>query len=143
MAWARMKALSSSGDSSAPCWPRALNALVALGLRVLRREPLEHELSGRAILVTVLLFIGSWLAFGLQTWILARSVGGPDGAGSLTVALYALVTVGAVLRVAAALRFVDYNLGIDIAAIAWGGAFLLFLLGYAPVLWRPRLGEAR
>jgi len=64
-------------------------------------------------------------------------------AGPLTVALYALVTVGAVLRVAASLRFIDYNLGIDIAAIAWGGAFLLFLLGYAPVLWRPRLGEAR
>ncbi|HWU93780.1 MAG TPA: NnrS family protein [Sphingomicrobium sp.] len=64
-------------------------------------------------------------------------------AGPLTVALYALVTFGAVLRVAASLRFIDYNLGIDIAAIAWGGAFLLFLLGYAPVLWRPRLGEAR
>ena len=64
-------------------------------------------------------------------------------AGPLTVALYALVTFGAVLRVAASLRFIDYNLGIDIAAIAWGGAFLLFLLGYAPVLWKPRLGEAR
>ena len=64
-------------------------------------------------------------------------------AGPLTVALYALVTVGAVLRVTASLRFIDYNLGIDIAAIAWGGAFLLFLVGYAPVLWRPRLGEAR
>lgn len=64
-------------------------------------------------------------------------------AGPLTVALYALVTVGAMLRVAASLRFVDYNLGIDAAAIAWGGAFLLFLLGYAPVLWRPRIGEAR
>ena len=58
-------------------------------------------------------------------------------------ALYALVTVGAVLRVTASLRFIDYNLGIDIAAIAWGGAYLLFLVGYAPVLWRPRLGEAR
>ena len=68
------------------CWPRALNFLVATGLRVLRREPLEHELSGRAVLVTVLLFIASWLAFGLQTWILARSVGGADGAGSLTLA---------------------------------------------------------
>jgi uncharacterized membrane protein YbhN (UPF0104 family) len=88
------------------CWPRALNALVALGLRVLRREPLEHELSGRAILVTVLLFIGSWLAFGLQTWILARSVGGPHGAGSLTVAAvcgYALAaTIGQLAVIAPA-----------------------------------------
>ncbi len=88
------------------CWPRALNALVALGLRLLRREPLEHELSGRAILVTVLLFIGSWLAFGLQTLILARSVGGPDGAGSLTVAAvcgYALAaTIGQLAVIAPA-----------------------------------------
>ena len=26
-------------------------------------------------------------------------------------------------------------------ALAWGGALLLFLMAYAPVLWRPRLGE--
>src|SRR6478736_2188476 len=88
------------------CWPRLLNALVALGLRLLHREPLEHELSGRAILVTVLLFIGSWLAFGLQTWILARSVGGPHGAGSLTVAAvcgYALAaTIGQLAVIAPA-----------------------------------------
>ena len=72
----------------------------------MRREPLEHELSGQAILLTVLLFIGSWLAFGLQTWILARSVGGPDGAGSLTVAAvcgYALAaTIGQLAVIAPA-----------------------------------------
>jgi uncharacterized membrane protein YbhN (UPF0104 family) len=70
------------------CWPRALNVLVATGLRVLRREPLERELSGRAVLVTVLLFVASWLAFGLQTWILARSVGGPAASGSLALATF-------------------------------------------------------
>jgi len=64
-------------------------------------------------------------------------------AGPLTVVLYVLVTVGALLRVAASLRLIDYNLGIDIAGVAWGGAFLTFLVAYAPVLWRPRLGEAR
>jgi len=64
-------------------------------------------------------------------------------AGPLTVVLYVLVTVGALIRVAASLRLIDYNLGIDIAGVAWGGAFLTFLVAYAPVLWRPRLGEAR
>jgi uncharacterized protein involved in response to NO len=34
-------------------------------------------------------------------------------------------------------------MGIEVAGIAWGGAFLLFLIAYAPVLWRPRLGEKR
>jgi hypothetical protein len=88
------------------CWPRALNLLVGIGLRLLRREPLEHELSGRAVLVTVLLFVASWLAFGLQTWILARSVGGTVGAGSLTLATlsgYALAaTIGQLAVIAPA-----------------------------------------
>jgi uncharacterized protein involved in response to NO len=64
-------------------------------------------------------------------------------AGPLTVIVYVLVTAGALLRVAASLAVVDYRIGIDIAGLAWGGAFLLFLVGYAPVLWRPRLGEQR
>lgn len=64
-------------------------------------------------------------------------------ANPATIVSYALVTVGALLRVSASLRLIDYNLGIEIAGLAWGGAFLLFLVSYAPVLWRPRLGEPR
>jgi uncharacterized protein involved in response to NO len=64
-------------------------------------------------------------------------------AGPATVVVYLLVTIGAVLRVFASLRLIDYNLGIDVAGVAWGSAFLLFLIAYAPVLWGPRLGEKR
>jgi uncharacterized protein involved in response to NO len=64
-------------------------------------------------------------------------------ANGATVVIYVLVTAGAVLRVAASLRLIDYQIGIDIAGSAWGGAFLLFLIAYAPVLWRPRIGEKR
>jgi len=64
-------------------------------------------------------------------------------ASPLTVVVYVLVTAGALLRVAASLTLINYNMGIDIAGLAWGSAFLLFLVAYAPVLWRPRLGEAR
>jgi hypothetical protein len=62
------------------CWPPLLNRLIALGLRLLRREPLEHELSGRALLLTVALFVLAWLTFGLHVWVLAHSVGGPAAA---------------------------------------------------------------
>jgi uncharacterized protein involved in response to NO len=62
-------------------------------------------------------------------------------ANAATVVIYLLVTAGALLRVTAALRLIDYNRGIEIAGLAWGAAFLLFLIAYAPVLWRPRLGE--
>ena len=34
-------------------WPRLLNAVIARGLRLLRREPLEHDLSGQAVALTV------------------------------------------------------------------------------------------
>ena len=64
-------------------------------------------------------------------------------ANGATVVVYLLVTGGAALRVLASLRMIDYNFGIEIAGLAWGGAFLLFLIAYAPVLWRPRLGEQR
>jgi len=62
-------------------------------------------------------------------------------ANSATILIYLLVTAGAILRVTASLRLLDYSIGIEIAGLAWGGAFLLFLVAYAPVLWRPRLGE--
>ncbi len=64
-------------------------------------------------------------------------------ASGATIAVYLLVTTGALLRVTASLRLIDYNLGIEIAGLAWGAAFLLFLIAYAPVLWGPRLGDAR
>ena len=64
-------------------------------------------------------------------------------ANAATVLIYLLVTVGAILRVTASLRLINYSMGIEIAGLAWGAAFLLFLIAYAPVLWRPRLGEQR
>ncbi|WP_295693461.1 lysylphosphatidylglycerol synthase domain-containing protein [Lapillicoccus sp.] len=75
------------------CWPATLNRVVALGLRVLRREPLERELSTRAVLLTVGLYILAWLCFGGHLLVLARAVGGTGaGAGLTTAALtgYAL-----------------------------------------------------
>ena len=60
-------------------------------------------------------------------------------AGAATVVLYALATAGAVLRVTASLQWVDYQVGIEIAGLAWGGALVLFLMAYAPALWKPRL----
>lgn len=37
---------------------------------------------------------------------------------------------------------VDYFTAIDLAGMLWGGAMLVFLIGYGPMLWSPRLGEA-
>ena len=58
-------------------WPRLLNAVIARGLRLLRREPLEHDLSGRAVALASAWFVAAWVSTGLGTFVLARSMA-PD-----------------------------------------------------------------
>lgn len=55
-----------------------------------------------------------------------------------TVAIYALVTLGVALRVTAPWLPFDYLGLIQAAGAAWGGAFLLFLVIYGPMLLGPR-----
>ena len=62
-------------------------------------------------------------------------------ASPVTVACYACVTVGALLRVAASVGVGPYLVMIDIAAAFWGGALLLFVIAYRPILWRSRVGQ--
>jgi uncharacterized membrane protein YbhN (UPF0104 family) len=66
-------------------WPRLLNAVIARGLRLLRREPLEHELSGHAVALTSAWFVGAWVSTGLGTFVLARSVAPEAPLGPLLV----------------------------------------------------------
>ena len=77
--------------------------------------------------------------------VMTRSTLGHTGrdlkANKQTVSLYALVSFGALLRVGASLELVDYMPGMELAALAWAGAFLLFLAVYGPILFRPRVGE--
>ena len=55
-----------------------------------------------------------------------------------TVAIYAFVTLGATIRVAAPFLPSDYMRLIELAGALWGGAFLLFLFSYGPKLVRAR-----
>lgn len=64
-------------------------------------------------------------------------------ASAPTVFLYSLVTIGALLRVAAALRFVDFRIGMDTAGAFWAGAFLSFLLFYGPMLLRAHVADPK
>jgi hypothetical protein len=59
-------------------WPPLLNWGIARGLRLLRREPLEHSLSGRAVLATAAYFVAAWVASGLHAWVLVRAIGSPS-----------------------------------------------------------------
>jgi uncharacterized membrane protein YbhN (UPF0104 family) len=56
--------------------PRVLGPLVRLAFRLVRREPPEKDLSGRAIAVTAVSFVVAWLCLGLQVWVLVVDLGG-------------------------------------------------------------------
>lgn len=58
-------------------WPPLLNRAIARGLALLRRDPLEHELSSRAVAWSTMWFSLSWLVGGSMVWVLARGVADP------------------------------------------------------------------
>ncbi|MGB7817145.1 MAG: lysylphosphatidylglycerol synthase domain-containing protein [Ornithinibacter sp.] len=76
----------AAGLGAVLLWPRLLNAVIARGLRLIRREPLEHDLSGRAVALTVAWFAGAWVSTGLGVFLLARSVAPGAPVGQLLVA---------------------------------------------------------
>ena len=106
--------ISRNGDSSAAAWtlvpglallgflmwPRLLNWGIRLGLRILRREPLEQELSGRAVLRSIVCFILAWLCSGLHILVLARATGaGHGGTSQLVVASVAGFALASTLAI--------------------------------------------
>jgi uncharacterized membrane protein YbhN (UPF0104 family) len=67
--------------------PRVLNVLVNRALRVVKREPLEERLSGRAIAVTMAAYVAGWLCLGLHVWVLVHDLGA-DGVHALVPAVF-------------------------------------------------------
>jgi uncharacterized protein involved in response to NO len=65
--------------------------------------------------------------------------GHPLSADAPTIVIYALITLGAVLRVATPFGLLDPAMGIEVAASAWSSAFILFLVAYGPILFQPAL----
>jgi len=60
--------------------------------------------------------------------------GRPLTAGPGTLAIYVLVSLGAILRVLAPELPFDYVGVLTLAAVLWSGAFALFVLCYGPLL---------
>lgn len=66
-------------------WPRLLNWGIALLLRVLRRDPLEHRLTAPAIALTAMWFVLAWAGAGLSVLVLAHAVSPSTSLGALAV----------------------------------------------------------
>jgi uncharacterized protein involved in response to NO len=67
--------------------------------------------------------------------------GRPRHAGPMTVGIYTLVNVGAVLRVFGPSSDLPIHAVLGLAAVCWSGAYLLFAAVYGPFLLRPSLDE--
>lgn len=82
-------------------------------------------------------------AFGTMTLaVMTRAALGHTGraltADRWTVAIFVLVNLGALARVGAGLIPAAYLPGLELAGLAWAGAFLLYAGRYAPILLGPR-----
>lgn len=79
---------------------------------------------------------------GMTLAVMTRATRGHTGrdlvAGPATVAIYVLITLAAAIRVASPVLPIDYMTAIDLAGLAWIGAFALFLIAYGPMLALPR-----
>jgi len=56
-------------------YPRVLNPLLSLVLRVAKRPPMEHELRLRDVSRAFAWSLAAWLAYGVHAWLLVLGVG--------------------------------------------------------------------
>jgi uncharacterized protein involved in response to NO len=111
-------------------------SLLALGCSILGiglpKEDAVHTLTTGAVGVMTL---------AVMTRASLGHTGRPRHAGPLTVFIYMLVTLGALLRVVGPTTGLPRNLVLGLAAVGWSGAYLLFAVVYGPFLLRPSLDE--
>jgi uncharacterized protein involved in response to NO len=68
--------------------------------------------------------------------------GRPLTAGPVTATIYALISLAALLRLAAPFMAEQMMLALSLAGAAWTVAFLLFAIFYGRILTQPRAGAA-
>lgn len=106
--------------------------LLLLGLSILGGQPASpalHALSAGAM---------ASMTLAVMTRATLGHTGRELRSGTGTTTVYSLVTIGTALRVTAPWLPFDYLLLIQVAGALWGGAFLLFLVIYGPMLLGPR-----
>lgn len=113
-------------------------AWVPLGLALLGLSIFDPEIQRTAALHALTAGAMASMILAVMTRATLGHTGRALHADGWTVALYALVTAGAALRVAAPWLPFDYLLLIKVAGLLWGAAFLLFLLAYGPKLFGTR-----
>lgn len=110
----------------------ALLGAAEAGLGVVRSAAI-HALTAGAMATMIL---------AVMTRTILAQTGRLPVANLATTGLFLLVTMGAVLRVLAACGLVATWPGLMIAGGLWSGAFMLFLIVYAPIVFASRPAES-
>ena len=109
-------------------------ALAMIGFAILRTDLLT---SAHALHALTTGAVGQ-----LTMAVMTRASLGHSGralkAGTATIAIYLLIFVGALLRVALPFSDIGYAMGLSIAGVIWALGFLLFAISYGPMLFSPR-----
>lgn len=112
--------------------PPVLNRVISLALRLLHREPLETDMTWRALGAAVLWSLLAWLVAGLQVWLMLTAMGMDASIGTFLLATggYALAwTVGfLVFFVPAGIGVREVVLGAVLAGHLTQGAALAVIL---------------
>ncbi len=132
-------------------WPEPLVFVlhVGYGWLVLSMGALGAALLGIGLSQAEALHVLTTGAVGTMTLaVMTRAslghTGRPKQADRATMVMYALVSLGALLRVTTptvAAPTASTHVLLGLAALCWSGAYLLFALLYGPYLWRPSVDE--
>ena len=112
---------------------------LALGLLLLGLNSLTGILPATAALHALTVGAVGTMTLAVMTRASLGHTGRPLTAGPATKAIYALITLAAVLRVVSPLAGDRTVLALWLAGAAWSGAFGLFAVCYGRVLTRPRV----
>lgn len=107
--------------------PRPLSWLVSRVLRLLRKPPLAHPLTGAAIARATGMGVALYLAEGLHMWLLVNSLGSPGLSGFLI----CVGTIGLAMTASLVVFFLPSGLGARELVIVTG---ILSLLPYGQAL---------
>ena len=113
-------------------------SLLALGSAILGMVP-----AANAVHVLTTGAVGA-MTLAVMTRASLGHTGRPRHAGFMTVVIYVLVNIGAVLRIVSPASDAPTaltHLLLGLAAVAWSGAYLLFAMVYGPVLVRASVEE--
>jgi uncharacterized protein involved in response to NO len=118
-------------------------AWIPLGLMLLAGSILDTVVPRSAAIHALTAGAMATMILAVMTRATLGHTGRELSASILTAGIYVLVTIGAALRVAASLDLLNYTLGLEIAGLAWAGAFILFLATYGPMLLRAHVSDPR